>query len=283
MERTPNRPKIVNFIQLEISYRNIRYNTYKLIKTKIMAKQSVKRAYKSKDVDMLTACSTIISQAENQKATLVAKRTNWADPFFPELQTRIQNAFSDVLGIDNAKAMREATITLTNIQTNALNDLAEFKIQIVEDFKTDKTRRDEILTTLGFTAHHKAAQVKDQEALIQLLLQFKKNMTATLQNEITAKGMAAATINTIISHADTLKSANITQETLKGTRQEISQEGVEELNEIYKSVISIARISAKFFKDDKVLQDEFSYSKTVSKLNKTKHGKEDLNLPPDTE
>lgn len=36
---------------------------------------SLKRAYTGKDVDMLTACGTIIDQAIIHKATLVAKPT----------------------------------------------------------------------------------------------------------------------------------------------------------------------------------------------------------------
>jgi hypothetical protein len=63
----------------------------------------LKRAYTGKDVDMLTASGTIIDQAIIHKATLVAKRANWADPFLPNIKTRIDNAFSNFLGIDNAE------------------------------------------------------------------------------------------------------------------------------------------------------------------------------------
>jgi len=223
---------------------------------------TLKRAFKGKDVDMLTACGTIIEQAIIHKATLILKRANWADPFLPDLQTRIKDAFSDFLGIDNAEQLREATQTLSGIQTNALRDLAEFKIQITEDFKSNRKRRDEILNKLGFTAHHKDAQNKDQEALIELLTKFKKNMTTALQTEITNAGMAASLITAIIGYA-----------TMKGSRKVISQAAVKEFNEIYNTVISVGRISANFFKTDKAIQDKFSYAKTVGKLNQTKPDK----------
>src|SRR3972149_7835869 len=234
---------------------------------------TLKRAYKGKDVDMLPAGGTIIEQAIIHKATLILKRANWADPFLPDLQTRIKDAFSDFLGIDNAEQLREATQTLSGIQTNALRDLAEFKIQITEDFKSNRKRRDEILNKLGFTAHHKDAQNKDQEALIELLTKFQKNMTTPLQTEITNAGMAASLITAIIGYANTLKNSNITQETMKGSRKVISQAAVTEFNEIYNTVISVGRISANFFKTDKAIQDKFSYAKTVGKLNQTKPDK----------
>ena len=61
--------------------------------------------------------------------------------------------------------MREATQLVLAIQQTALPKLAEFKIQIVVDFKNP--RQKEILTQLGFTTHLKQAQRKDQEALIE--------------------------------------------------------------------------------------------------------------------
>lgn len=237
-------------------------------------KTTLKRAYKGKDVEMLTVCDTMIDQAIIYKATLIAKRTTWADPFFPNLKTRIADAFSNYLGIDNAQQMRDATQIVTGIQQNATRDLAEFKIQVEEDFKKDKKRLKEILTRLGFTAHHKTAQRGDQEAMIELLLQFKKNMTTTLQNEITAKGTALNLITAIIGYADTLKNSNITQETMKGSRKIITQEAVTEFNEIYNQVISVAKIAAKFFKGDKAKQDLFSYKKGLENLNQTR------NTPP---
>jgi hypothetical protein len=159
--------------------------------------------------------------------------------------------------------MRDATQIVLDIQKNALHDLAEFKVQIMEDFKSNKKHRDEILNRLGFTAHHKDAQGKSQESLIELLLNFKTNMTAILQKEITKVGTKATLITAIIGYADVLKNSNITQETLKGSRKEISQAGVTEFNAIYTQVISIAKISAKFFKDDKAIKDEFSFAKAM--------------------
>jgi hypothetical protein len=177
--------------------------------------------------------------------------------------------------------MRESTQVVGGIQKNALRDLAEFKVQVMEDFKSNKKRRDEILTKLGFTAHLKDAQKNDQEALIELLLQFKKNMTAPLQTEITNAGMSASLITAIIGYANVLKNANITQETLKGSRKVISQAGVTEFNIIYNQVISVAKNSAKFFKGDKAMMDKFSYAKTVKGLNKAAV-KEVVTPPPAT-
>ena len=92
-------------------------------------------------------------------------------------------------------------------------------------------------------------------------------MNATLNTEIIAKGTAQVTIDNIISYADTLRNANISQETYKGTRQEITDEAIQAFNEIYDQVISIAKISSNFYKNDKKKQQLFSFSKVVSNQN----------------
>jgi hypothetical protein len=211
---------------------------------------TLKRTYTGKDVDMLTAAETIIDQAIIHKPFLITKRATWVDPFFPDLKAQINSAFQNFLGIDNAQQMRAATQLLIGFQSTALNDLAEFKVQIMEDFKSNKVRRAEILTLLGFTSQLKKAQNKDQEALIELLYQFQQNMSTTLQTEITTAGMSPIIFTTITGYATTLKNSNITQETLKGNRKVISQAGVTEFNAIYAKVISIAKIASSFFKTD---------------------------------
>lgn len=236
---------------------------------------STERIYKGKDVEMLSVCATITEHAITNKTFLISKRTTWKDPFFAELEIRIDNAFKNYLGIDNAKAMRAATKIVLSIQTLALILLAEFKVQIEEDFKNDPEKRDEILTVLGFTAHLKDAQQRDQEALVELLMKFKKNMDSLLQTEITGKGMALQTITDIIAQADVLNNANITQETLKTSRPEISAAAVTEFNEIYSATISIARIAYKFYRDNKEKQDLFSYNKTLSRLNRPQPSEEE--------
>jgi hypothetical protein len=171
------------------------------------------------------------------------------------------------------------TVAVYSVQTNALRDLAEFKVQIMEDFKNNKPRRDEILNRLGFITNLKASQNNDQEALIQLLFAFKQNMTTALKNELIAAGTATAQITAITNYADVLKNSDVTQETMKGSKKVITQTGIKELNEIYEQVIGIAKISAKFFKDDVAIKEKFSFNKALSNLNKAPKNGNDILTP----
>ena len=227
----------------------------------------VTRKYKTKDVEMLTTSATIIENAIANKTFLQSKRSTWADPFFENLKAQIQTTTDTFLGKDAAQQMRQATQSVLSIQAQALLDLAEFKVQIEQDFKNTPTQKTEILTQLGFTTYHKLAQKGDQEGLVNLLFQFKTNLNPTLNTEIVTKGTAQATIDNIIGYANTLKDANISQETFKGTRKEITDEAITAFNQIYDQVISIAKIASNFYKTDKTKQQQFSFAKVSATLN----------------
>lgn len=228
------------------------------------------RIYTIKDVDLLITGSTIVETAIANKKFLVTKRPAWADPYFDNLKIRIGVATQTYLGVDNAKDLRQATQTLTNMQQAALNALAECKVQIEEDFKKVKPQRDEILNLLGFKSYLVKARQGDQEALISLLFQFKKGMTAALKTKITQAGTSSEIIEEIIGYADNLNNTNISQEVLKGFRKDLTTAGITELNSIYEEVIAICKIATKFFKDKPNKKEQFSFSKVARSLNAPK-------------
>ncbi len=212
---------------------------------------TVKRNYNTKDVDMVIAIETIVDSAIANKEFLQSKRFTWADPFFEDLKQQINQVTENYLGQDNAKQLRLATQTVLEIMQPALKDLTEVKIQIEQDFKNTPSRRSEILNQLGYTPHYKTAQKKDQEALINLLYQFKTNLTAELKTEIVNKGIDSNILDTITNYAETLKNADVTQEGLKSKRSELTAEAITALNEVYDKAISISKIATNFYKENK--------------------------------
>ncbi len=232
--------------------------------------ETVTRKYTIKDVDMLVTSSTIVESAIANKAVLQSKRSIWADPFFDNIKKKIETATQTHLGVDSAKELRGATQAVLGIQKQATKDLALCKVQIDEDFKSDKPRRTEILKQLGFTSFLKAAQNDDQEAMIQLLFQFKKNLDNNLKTEIMAKGTAKETLDNIVTYAHGLINANVTQEGFKSSRKKLTAAAINAFNEIYDQIISISKIAAKFFLEDPSTKDQFSFSKVSKALNNLK-------------
>lgn len=232
--------------------------------------ETPKTKYSIKTVDFVITADTIIDSAIANQPFLVTKRSTWTLPFFQAIKTQIDKAVQDHLGVDSAKQLRDASQIVYTIVANTLEELAEIKVQIEEDFKDNPTQKVEILNTLGFTPYFFNARKGDQEALINLLFQFKTNLTQELNDKIVQKGTAQTTLDAVITRADALKDADVLQEGKKGTRKELTTAAINEFNNIYDKIISITRISAKFFKKDKAKSDQFSFAKVSKNINNTK-------------
>src|SRR5207302_1062193 len=84
--------------------------------------------------------------------------------------------------------------------------------------------------------------------------------TPALKTEITAKGTADATLTDITGYADVLNTANISQETFKQSRSEVTTEAITAFNEVYDEAMAVAGISANFFKDQPDVQQQFIFT-----------------------
>ena len=116
-------------------------------------------------------------------------------------------------------------------------------------------------------------QTGDQEALIQLLFQFKTNLIMSLKTELVAKGIALATLDNITAYADSLILANVSQESFKASRKTITAEAIMAFNEIHSQIMAICKIATKLYLDSPTLKDQFSFAKVSKTLNI-------VNLPP---
>ena len=181
------------------------------------------RNYKAKDVEMLITAATILESAIANKTFLQAKRSTWQDPFFQNFKAQIDQTISQYLGQDNAKELRQATQVVLTLQKAATRDLAELKVQLEEDFKASPAQKEELLNNLGFKTYYTGIKNKDQEALINLLYQFKSNLTPQTRTSIETAGTAPVLVDNILTYAETLKDANVFQEGKKGTRKELTK------------------------------------------------------------
>jgi hypothetical protein len=215
---------------------------------------------------MLVAAKTI---AENFKANideLSQVRTNWTSEYADDLISRIDDAIDNKLGVDQKKELRSATREILKIQEPAYRDILFFKTQIEDDFSDEPTKRDEILKTLGFTTDMKKISNGNQEGLIQLLSDFKTNMTESLKSEITGKGLNPVLIERIIGYSDIFIQANITQEQLKESTKEITQDIVETLNGIYDEVMGICKKASRYYYSNPIKRGLFLFARVIRNL-----------------
>ena len=224
----------------------------------------VPRKYKVKDVDMVIAVSALVLNAKLKQEFLQTKRSTFTMDYFTQFEAEINAAVQEFLGADNAKELRQSTIALYASQNEALHLAAEMKLQIELDFED---REEEMLNILGFTAYFKLARNKDQEALINLLHQFKANLTPALKAEMIANGTIPADINAMIAKADELKTSDAGQESNKANRPIATEEAIIAFNKIYNKAIVIAKLATKFYKGNESHQNLFSFAKLARTIN----------------
>lgn len=222
------------------------------------------RNYKVKDVEMLMAAKTVSANFNENIDELSTVRANWNPEYAQELSGRINYAFDNYLGLDRKKELHEATKRLTDLQVPALRDLRFLKQQIEVDFKGEAKG---IIKQLGYGDLLTKAGQGNQEALIQLLFAFRKGMDNALKELIVSQGTNPVLIDRIIAYADQILLANMTQESLKESTKELTQEAIAGLNEIYDEVIGICKISASYYQWDPVKKNQFTFAKIVANMN----------------
>ncbi len=225
------------------------------------------REYKAKDVEMLLASKTISLSFVTNIEELSVIRSTWTEVYAKGISVRIDRVIDNYLGLDKKRELREATSKLKSIQMPSLRDLSFLKTQVEVDFK-DSSK--EILKQLGYGNNLRDLRNGDQEALIQLLYAFRKGMTTELKEQISSAGTNPVLIDRIIKSADELSNANITQESLKETTKEISHEAIIEFNKIYNEIIGICKIAASYYHSDKIMKEQFTFSKVVGNMNVTR-------------
>ncbi len=221
------------------------------------------RKYKFKDVDMLMASKAIALSLKNNQTELIIARTNWTPEYITELETKIDEAINNYLGLDKKKELRDATQSVSAIINPAKRDIAFLKTQIEMDFGDNAN---EVLKSLGYNKHLTGVQRGVHESVIEMLYTFKKGMTDELKNTMVSKGTNVNLIERILDYADRLKEANVTQEILKETTKEISHEALTAFNSIYNEMAGICKIASSYYQYDKLKKEQFTFTKVISNL-----------------
>jgi hypothetical protein len=230
------------------------------------------RVYTGGDAAMLTVMTVlmgVVTQA-SIKTFLLSKRSNWSAAYFKSLTDAIDAAFKDVLGYDNKTGQTKASKALYDAMDKVRPKLKSFREQVMIDFEDDK-REAEILTSLGFDLWAKVT--KDyQEALVELLSMFSKNMTPALKTEIVGAGIDVSYITDIMGYADIIKNKNVAQEISKKDRKTVTNDGVKQLNKVYLDVIKVTKTATILYTEvgDKLTAEKFNYNKTLATLSSSK-------------
>ncbi len=203
-----------------------------------------------------------------------AERPLWTEQYFAELKERVAAAARNIIGANSITALKTATTAVKQQSATYRKDLSLIALQITEDYRKEPARRDELLSSLGIGLHpYEAVHTGDQEALSTVLFRFGKGLTEEVKKELTGKGIGAVRLNRLQEAAVAFQKANSGQEGAKSTRPVLTGTAITTLNDLYADVMSVAKIAARLFSENKPLKARFVYSKILKGINSYRTGK----------
>lgn len=234
--------------------------------------------YPCKTVEMLLATLIIVKSFREDIDVFEAMRSIWNLDFADALESRADNALTNLVGVNHRTRLRESTDRVMDVKKKAKRALYIFKIHVMDDF--DKVEAAEILNQLGYNRYYDDAQNDNQESLMNLLNGFRIAMNDGLREKITGVGITPGYIDTIIGFGPEFQQANIEQEKMKNYWNEPSREASREYQSIYKEIIRICKVGAALFNDDPEKRDRYIFSRVVAKVSSGRTGQE---TEPDVE
>jgi len=210
----------------------------------------VKRKYNCKDSEMLIGGFTVTESAFKDVAQFAEADTTYNNAFLGDLRYQIDLAIRNILGADNAAALRQKSIALNAMHENAMHELGLTKTLIENKFSKMPIRRDELLTNLGFTAFYNPAAKGTQEAMGHLLSRIGLNLTQATEQELLAQGLPPARINALRNYAAAYTATNVQQEGNKTGRTILTDDNLNMLNNLYDQVIALCKMGQRVFGKD---------------------------------
>lgn len=237
-----------------------------------------KRDFNYKDVETALGVRVVGENLLRNLFELQTIQLNLTEELAYELIHGADEAMEVYLGIDPRQQIRGATKKVNELQEEALEAMGLLKKLIPVHFKNEYR---EMLKQLGYTRYHKDARNGDQEALMQLLSAFRIGMTDDMKASITDKGVNPEIIDRILSYGGQIWEANASQEALKGSSSEITDEAIDYLNSLYNKAMDICKIGAAFYYNNPVKRNQFTFSRIVRNMNATRTPEKDEQEPAD--
>lgn len=225
----------------------------------------MKKKFNFKNLPMLVAALTLADHFDTEKQAFITENPAWDDQFIANFRTAVEAILTEYYGINTKEELKAKTKVINELAQKATDEFGMIKIQIERGFRASAERCTSILSQLGFDTYWSKASKKNQSELIGLLLAFRNNLSAELRTELEQNGVNAQRLTTVVSYADTLNQANITQESLKGSSKLDTEKAVVALNDIYDRAMDICLIGQQLFKKDKLKKDLFTFTKLVKK------------------
>lgn len=193
-------------------------------------------------------------------------RSLWTRSYITDLDNRLDNAFSEILGFSLPTVLQFLKFDIYDSLQKAAFDLSCLKVQIEVDFQTNPEKKSSCLATLGFTMFQKKLTTLSEEELICLLEHFALNLSAGVRGELVRNGVNPFLLDRLTQQATLLKEMKEIQVSLLSASRELDDQQVATLCSLYNEVMGICTIASTFFEKKTKKHELFTFPVVINRL-----------------
>lgn len=208
---------------------------------------------------MLMTIRIIITTIIKRSKELIVFQKNVTQEYGTGLLKSCDHTMDNVLGKDFGQRRIDATNNLNKLVEPALNDISLLKTQIEVNFRNEPELCNKMLRALRLTNNYAGVRKGKQTTLIETLIAFKDNADEYTK-VFDEKGISLETGTKLAKYADVVRDAETLQEELKNSTPLLTDQTLDQMNDIYDEVISICKIARKIYHDDSLVRKQFTYS-----------------------
>lgn len=237
-----------------------------------MAAKSVKQSF----VITLMACRIATEQLEKYIDELKQFADDWIPDYTTTFIDKIDDCLLNDLGLDKLKQLKDATISMNEVQKTIKKDISIFKTITTTRLTSEA---DTILSQLGYEATLANIHSNSQKEMIEFLKNFAKNIqNEALRNKLIDAKIAATFIDRIANYHNAFVLLEAKQEIEKGDKKIKTKEINNKILSIKNETQGFCDVAQTFFSDKPEIQQLFVFSKIVANMkggNSTKQEEEE--------
>ena len=207
-------------------------------------KQSVSRAYSCKDEELPVVSQFGASNLESDMTDFSDYSQTFTTEYLNDFKTNIKAASELVAPESETMELKKITGSLHASLDGLINPINHLKGYLL----LSKEMKGVTAKDFGLVALRKSIRNKDAEAAMDCLHTVNTNI-AKYKTELTAKGLNDALIATFAAAAKTINDDNQRQYTILKNRQDIVQNNVGLLNNLYAQLTEILKVGKILYSD----------------------------------
>lgn len=220
------------------------------------------RLFKFSEANLLEHAAVVAEMYPKDSKAFIA----FDSTFTPKYGSIIKKAIAKLVSQKSDQVIIDEMAAHTDLVLDAMADCNQSYKTVAYFVRKAFKGNTAVQNQFGFNDIRK---VRDSQAKMVLFMEQHANTAKSYKENLVAEGCQQELIDQLMSKAEKLKNANITQEMFKKERGIITQERTQMLNEVYLLIKPLSEVAQIIFSDDAAHLAKYTLPKPKSSQNAT--------------